>query len=197
MAMSSTTLGLVSLVLNLLLGTGLIAVLRYKIQARAADKVDFDAIVAALTEQRDNDRERIKQLERRSGELEAEISGLRIARDLDPFPSWVVDLQGCYRHVNREFERLFLEPRRQTYRDIIGKHHGDMWPPTFCRTLKALDDAAHKRPDGTARATTSVDVPHVGKATVTVHKFPVRFKGTVVAIAGYITAFDLEQELIG
>lgn len=195
--MEATALGIVSLVLNLLLGTGLVAVLRYKIQARAADKVDFDAIVAALTEQRDNDRERINGLERRSAELEAEISGLRIARDLDPFPSWVVDLQGCYRFVNREFERLFLEPRRQTYRDVIGKCHEDLWPTVFCRTLKALDEAARKRPDGTSRATTSVDVSNIGKATVTVHKFPVRFKGTVVAVAGYITAFDLDTELIG
>ena len=195
--MTSINFGLASLVLNLLLGTGLIAVLRYKIQARAADKVDFDAIVAALTEQRDNDRTRIQELERRSESWRPRSVGLRIARDLDPFPSWVVDLQDCYRHVNREFERLFLEPHRKTYRDIVGKHHGDMWPEPFCRTLKALDAAAHKRPDGTARATTTVDIPRIGKATVTVHVFPVRFKGAVVANAGYITTFDLEQELIG
>lgn len=195
--MTPTTLSLVSLVLNLLLGGGLLTVwLRFVIAKRGADRVDFDTVNEALKEQRDEALLRIAGQDRKIELLEAEINGLRIARDLDPFPNWVVDLQGCYRYVNREFERYFLEPRRQAYRDVIGKHHTDIWPADFCKTLEALDAAARKRPDGTARATTSLDIPGAGIAEVTVHKFPVRFKGAVVAMAGYITEIEPEARLV-
>ena len=195
--MNPAVVSLVSLTLNLLLGGGLLAVwLKYRIQSRSEDRTDFDAIIAVMKEQREHDHERMRELEQRAENLEAEINGLRIARDLDPFPNWVVDLQGCYRYVNREFERYFLEPRRQAYRDVIGKHHTDIWPADFCKTLEALDAAARKRPDGTARATTSLDIPGAGIAEVTVHKFPVRFKGAVVAMAGYITEIEPEARLV-
>lgn len=196
--MDQGAINLVSLVVNLLLGGGIIAAfLRHRVQVRGEDRTDFQTLVAAVEKQRNEAFERIVELERRVETQEAEIQGLRIARDLDPFPNWVVDLQGCYRFVNREFETHFLEPKKQTYRDIIGKCHSDIWPEEFCRTLKALDDAAKKRPDGTARAVTSLDIPSVGAAQVTVHKFPIRFKGAVVAVAGYITAIEPETQRLG
>ena len=99
---------------------------------------------------------------------EAEIQGLRIARDLDPFPNWLTDLGGHYTFVNRPFEERFLEPSRQTHRDIIGKSHADIWPEEFCRTLKTIDAAARKRPDGTARANTTLDIPGLNDELVTI-----------------------------
>lgn len=196
--MNQEFLNALSLAANVMLGGGLLAVwLRYKVQSRGEDRTDFNVIIEALKTQREGDREVIAEQTRRIENLEAEINGLRIARDLDPFPNWVVDLQGCYRFVNREFESYFLEPKRQTYRDIIGKCHTDLWPQEFCKTLKALDAASHQRPDGTARATTTLDIPRLGACQVTVHKFPVRFKGAVVAMAGYITVMEPDSQRIG
>lgn len=188
-------LSIVSVVANVLLGGGLLAIwLKYKVQIRSADRSDFELIVAALRQQRTDDLERVEQLERRLEDQEAEIHGLRIARDLDPFPNWVVDLHGCYKYVNREFEKYFLEHKRQTYRDVIGKCHEDIWPDAFCRTVRALNAAAAQRPDGTARAVTRLDVPNLGPCEVTIHKFPVRFKGAIVAMAGYITSIEPVKE---
>lgn len=195
--MSPTALSLISIVLNVLLGGTVVALLRYKIQARAADRVDFESINAAIQTQRDEAWEHIREQDRRIENLEAEINGLRIARDLDPFPSWVSDLQGTYRFVNREFETYFLEPNKQTYRDAVGKGHTDIFGPDFAQKIQALGEAASKRPDGTARAITALDVPRLGKCQVTVHQFPVRFKGAIVAMAGYITVIEPETERVG
>lgn len=195
--MSPSTLSLISLAINLLLGGGLIAVLKYRIQSRGADRIDFDSIAGVLSTQRDEALKRIAEQDRKIELLEAEINGLRLARDLDPFPNWVVDLQGSYRFVNREFETYFLEPERKTYRDVIGKQHSDLWPPSFCATLESLDAAARQRPDGTARAVARIDVPNFGPCDVTVHKFPIRFKGAIVAYAGYITSIEPHEERLG
>jgi hypothetical protein len=65
---------------------------------READRVDFDAITKVLTEQRDEAWAHIAKQDERIEQMEAEIQGLRLARDLDPFPNWVVDLQGCYQY---------------------------------------------------------------------------------------------------
>lgn len=199
--MEPSVVNLIGLTLSLLLGGGVggfFAVwLKYRVQVRSEDRTDFELIVAALKQQREDDRAVIDEHVRRIENLEAEINGLRIARDLDPFPNWVVDLNGCYRFVNREFESYFLEPQRKTYRDVIGKSRDDIWPEEFCRTLQNLDAVARKRPDGTARATTSLDVPNLGKCNVTVHKFPVRFKGAIVAMAGYMTVVEPQEERIG
>lgn len=193
--LSTTVLSLISIVLNILLGGGLLAIwFKYKIQVRSANRSDFELIVNALRTQREDDLERIDALETRLERQEDEIHGLRIARDLDPFPNWVVDLSGHYKFVNREFEKFFLEPRGQGYRDIIGKLHEDVWPSDFCRIIKALDAAAAKRPDGTARAVASLDIASLGKCEVTVHKFPIRFKGAIVALAGYITSIEPAKE---
>lgn len=195
--MNPNTLYFISTVLNLLLGGGLAGMwLKHRIANRVEDRTDFASITEALREQRDEAQAHVIEQDRRIANLEVEIQGLRIARDLDPFPNWVVDLQGCYKFVNREFESTFLEPVGQNYRDVIGKCHKDIWPEPFCRTLEALNAAATKRPDGTARAVTQIDVPRLGSCQVTVHKFPIRFKGAIVAWAGYITAIDPETRMI-
>lgn len=179
-------------------GGGLVAVfLRFKIQSRQADVVDFDKINAVLTKQRDEAYTYIKQQNERIENLEAEINGLRIARDLDPFPNWIVDLEGHYTFVNRPFEECFLEPQKRTYRDLIGKTHKDFWPPAFCETLRTLDASARKRPDGTARANTILSLPGIGEWEVTVHKFPCKIRGVVVAWTGYITVMDPLTERVG
>lgn len=197
--LSTTVLSLISIVLNILLGGGLLAIwFKYKIQVRSANRSDFELIVNALRTQREDDLERIDALETRLERQEDEIHGLRIARDLDPFPNWVVDRNGEYLFVNREFERYFLEPIGQTYRDIVGKTHEEHWPPDFCKILKSLDGAARTRPDGTARASAALEVPEFGRTKVTVHKFPIRFKpsGIIVAYAGFITDFEPESETV-
>lgn len=167
---------------------------------RDDDREDFHAITAELTRQRNERDQRIAMLEQRLTQMEAEIQGLRLTRELDPFPHWVVDRSGEYLFANREFEKYFLEPKGQTYRDIIGKTYEDVgWPSEFCETLKALGAAARSRPDGTARAVTSLDVPELGETQITVHQFPIRFKpsGIIVAYAGYITDIDPPNRRIG
>jgi len=187
-----------SALLGALGGGGVVAaILKYRVQFRAADKVDFEALNAEVRRQRDEALSRIAEYEQRFETMEAEINGLRIARDLDPFPHWIMDVEGRYSFVNRPFEERFLEPANKTYRDVIGKRHADLWPEEFCRTLTALDTAARKRPDGTARATTRLDVPGIGVSEVTVHKFPCRIKGVVVAFAGYFTAIEPVEERVG
>lgn len=196
--MDPALVNLASLVLNMVLGGGLIGMwLNYKVKMRGENRVDFDAIIKEVTRQRDDERDQVKEYGNRIENLEAEIQGLRIARDLDPFPNWIIDLQGCYRFVNREFETYFLEPGRKTYRDIIGKSREDVWPEAFCKTLRSLDAAARSRPDGTARATTALDIPNLGPCQVTIHKFPVRFKGAIIAFAGYMTVMEPISRKIG
>lgn len=196
--MSPATISLVSLVLNLLLGGGIVAVwLKYKLGARTADRVDFETVLAEVKAQRDEAWGHIERQDERIEHLEAEIQGLRIARDLDPFPHWLTDLDGRYTFVNRPFEERFLDPQRKTYRDIIGKTRKDIWPEEFCRTLTSLDGAARKRPDGTARASTTLDVPGIGPSQVTVHKFPCRVRGVIVAWAGYFTVIEAHDDLAG
>lgn len=187
----------VSLISALFGGGVVAALLRFRIQSRTADLTDFGAINAVLVQQRDEAFERIDKLEQRVESQEAEISGLRIARDLDPFPNWIVDLQGHYNFVNRPFEECFLEPQKKTYRDIIGKTHEDFWPATFVETLRTLDTAARKRPDGAARANTTLSLQGVGEWEITVHKIPCRIKGIIVAYAGYITIMEPVMERVG
>lgn len=195
--MEPITLAITSLVSSLLGGGLVAALLRFKIQSRTADLTDFEAINKVLVEQRDEAFERIDKLEKRAENQEAEISGLRIARDLDPFPNWIVDLEGHYSFVNRPFEECFLEPQKQTYKDIIGKTHAEFWPTAFCETLRTLDTAAKRRPDGTARANTTLSLQGIGEWEVIVHKFPCRIKGVTVAWAGYITVMDPIEERVG
>lgn len=191
-------LPLVTGLLGIMGGGGVVAaLLKYRVQARQEDRVDFSTLLSVVEKQRDEAWDHIRTQDRRIEMLEIEIHGLRIARDLDPFPNWVVDLQGRYSYVNREFEHIFLEPRGQTHRDIVGKLHKDVWPDDFCKTLSSLDAAARKRPDGAARATAQTVVPGIGRCTLVIHKFPIRFKGAIVAFAGYITAIDCEDQLIG
>jgi PAS domain-containing protein len=196
--MSNATLALISLVVNLLLGGGLVAALRHRVQMRGENRTDFTAVLQAVTEQRDEAWAHNRAQDARIANLEAEINGLRLARDLDPFPNWVVDRTGEYQFVNREFERLFLEPQGKTYRDAIGKTHEHLgWPDDFCRTLKALDTTARSRPDGRATARTTVTLPELGQVIITVHKFPIRFKDAIVAYAGFVTDITADDKLIG
>ncbi len=207
-------IGAFNLVLNLVTvllgGTAVGYVLRYKAKIkelevgersgdREADRHDFEIIVKELASQRDLALAEVKECQHRMDQMEAEIQGLRLARDLDPFPSWVVDTAGCYQFVNRAFEEHFLEPKGLSYRDAIGKCHPDLWPEDFCRVLKSLDAAARRRPDGTARARSTVDVPSLGACEVTVHKFPIRFKpsNAIVAFAGFITDMEPLEGVVG
>ena len=194
------TLSIISLVFNAILGGSLLtAILRHRIQSRGEERVDFSTVLAEVKAQRDDAWAKIEKQSERINQMEVEIQGLRLARDLDPFPNWIVDLQGRYVFVNREFEKLVLEPRGQSYRDIIGKRHEDLWQGDFCRTLKALDAAAKSRPDGTARAVTRVSIIGLGETRVTIHKFPVRLKpsGVIMGYNGYFTDISFEDEILG
>lgn len=169
-------------------------------QDHTAERSDFEAILAAMSAQINALEKKIVERDNRIQRMEDEITGLRIARDLDPFPHWVVGAENfTYLYVNREFERVFLAPLGKNYRDILGKAHEDFWPEPFCKTLYALNEAARTRPDGTARARTALDIPKLGEAQVTVHKFPVRAQpsGAIIAWAGYITGVDMEERQMG
>lgn len=195
--MEPFTLAIVSTISSILGGGLVAAILRFKVQTRSADLTDFEAINKVLVTQRDEAHNQVAAQNRRMELMEAEINGLRIARDLDPFPNWLVDLEGRYTFVNRPFEEAFLVPKRQTYRDLIGKTHEEFWPQAFCETLRTLDRAARSRPDGTARANTALNLQELGEWEVTVHKFPCKIRGVIVAWAGYITVMDPLEQRIG
>jgi PAS domain S-box-containing protein len=190
---------LLSIITTLAGGTALGVWLRYKLGsrklaveaqagARQQDRLDFEQLLAVVVGQRDDERNLNGKLEGKVERLELEIIGLRLRPDLDPFPNWIIDLEGRYIFVNREFERQFLEPQGKNYRDMIGKRHEDIWPSDFCRKLRALDEIARNTPSGHSRGVTAID----GRK-ITVHKFPYRIRGAVVAYAGYIT--DVEEEV--
>jgi PAS domain-containing protein len=165
---------------------------------RGENRTDFGAVLEAVTSQRDEAWEHNRALDARIANMEAEINGLRLVRDLDPFPNWVVDCSGEYQFVNREFERLFLQPQGKTYRDAIGKTHEQLgWPDDLCRTLKALDVEARSRPDGRAAARITVTLPELGQVVLTIHKFPIRFKDAIIAYAGFVTDVMSDDKLIG
>lgn len=201
-----TWLGLLAIILpTLLSGAALGVVLKHRIDSRRIDldeqklsldektqireaaRDDFKLILEIVTGQRDEARAEVRDMRGRFENFELEIQGLRLAQDFDPFPNWMVDLEGRYLYVSREFERQFLRDRDPplTYRDLIGKTHADHWPDDFCLTLKRLNEEARRRPDGKSRARTAL----LG-AEVTVHKFPIRVRGIIVAFAGYITEID-------
>ena len=195
---------ILQLVLNFLLGGTLLGViLRHRFQKaqlaaqvgkddRGQDLVDFNTILAEVKAQRDEAWDQIKAQDKRMETMEAEIQGLRLARDLDPFPAWIVDLQGHFIFANREFERSFLEVDGRNYRSIIGQSHSDLWPEAFCETLQLLDGKARSRPDGRARASTTLTVPRFGSVTVHVQRIPIRVAGVIVAYAGFFT--DIQSD---
>lgn len=206
---TGTIIAISSLATNIIVGGGVLRwYLKYRTDnkqiditastaVREQERLDFNTLLNEVRGQRDEAWRKIEAQSTRMTMLEAEINGLRIARDLDPFPNWVVDLQGEYIYVNREFERYFCEPDDKTYRDVIGKRHEDLWPEAFCKTLQALDLEARARPDGKAKATTKLVLPGLGSAVVTVHKFPVRFKDVIVAYAGFMTDIAADDTRIG
>lgn len=119
-------------------------------------RADFDRALDVVTGQRDDALKLVNDCYGRLEKMEMEVQGLRLARDLDPFPSWIIGLEGKYLYVNREFEKQFLEPTGQDYRSVLGETHAAVWPEAFCRTLRNLDDLARRVPDGHARATTNL-----------------------------------------
>lgn len=155
----------------------------------------LDKALAVVTGQRDDALALVAQCNNRLEKMEMEVQGLRLARDLDPFPNWIIGLDGRYLFVNREFEKVFLEPAGHDYRNVVGRSHDDVWPEAFCRTLRNLDDLARRVPDGRARATTNLVIGSAER-TVTVHKFPVRVRGTIVAFAGFITDIVNGEEAV-
>lgn len=165
---------------------------RKEASERSQDELDKDErivnlVIDKLTEQRNDALSQVETLRHRIENLELEIQGLRMAQGRDPFPRWMVDLNGCYMYVNSCFEEQFLRPEGRQASDIIGKKHEDFWPPEFAEKLHTLDALAMRRPDGRARATVIVK----GRL-ITVYKLPVRHKpsGAVLAYEGWVTDVD-------
>lgn len=141
----------------------------------------FELAVKVVTDQRNDALGLIKDMRQELGEMQLEMVGLKLANSFDPFPRWMVDLEGRYIFINTCFEECYLVPRNMYRRDIIGKGHEVLWPEEFCQRLHALDAIARARPDGKARA-----VVEIAKQEHTLFKFPVRVQGVIVAYAGYL-----------
>jgi hypothetical protein len=142
----------------------------------------FELAVKVITDQRDDALKANEEMRRRLDNTELEIVGLKLSSSFDPFPRWMVDLEGRYLFVNPCFEERFLEPMSMSRRDIVGKGHEVLWPPEVCEKIKHLNQMARSRPDGRARAVVNLD----GMGEVSLFKFPVRVHGVIVAYAGYI-----------
>jgi PAS domain-containing protein len=193
--------------LGTLLSGGLIGVwLKYRLEDRKLTaeeredlaerrRSDLDRALEVVTQQRDDALSLVKDFRNELDQMRLEVQGLRFARDLDPFPNWVIGLDGRYLYVNREFEKQFLEPAGNDYRFIVGKSHEALWPDPFCKTLRNLDDLARRVPDGRARATTVLKLGS-DERQLTVHKFPIRVRGAVIGFAGYITDIERSEEKI-
>ena len=154
-------------------------------EAREESRLDFKMILDVVTGQRDEAFAKLDQTEEKFERVELEVQGLRLAKDLDPFPNWIVDLEGRYIFVNREFEKEFLEPREHNYRWAIGRRHDEVWSAEFAAKMRTLDESARRRPDRRARATMGV-----GDRQLTVHKFAICMRGVPVAWAGYVTEIE-------
>ena len=141
----------------------------------------FELAVKVVTDQRNDALESLKEVRRELADMQLEIVGLKLANSFDPFPRWMVDLEGRYIYTNACFEEKYLEPRGMLKRDIIGQTHEALWPPEVCSKIRQLDGQARSRPDGRARA-----VLILQEEEATLYKFPVRVQGVVVAYAGYI-----------
>lgn len=141
----------------------------------------FQLAVQVITDQR-NDALRLNdEMRRRLDNTELEIVGLKLANSFDPFPRWMVDLEGRFLFVNACFEERFLQPFNKSRRDVVGHGHDSIWPPELCAKLKQLDEMARRRPDGRARAVLTMD-----GVEVSIFKFPIRVHGVIVAYAGYV-----------
>jgi hypothetical protein len=147
----------------------------------------FELAVKVVTDQRNDALELLKEQRDRLDQMELEIVGLKLASSFDPFPRWIVDLEGRYVFVNSCFEERFLRTRQPplNIRDIIGQKHDFIWPPEFCVKINMLDAQARSRPDGRARANLIIEGTQHN-----VYKFPVRLHGVIVGYAGYITYLD-------
>ena len=198
-----TFLGLIAAALG---GGGLGFFLKFLIERRKAELVDdesratrkrsdFDRALEVVTVQRDDALSLVREVREELENMKMEVQGLRLARDLDPFPNWIIGLDGKYLYVNREFEKQFLEPQGKTYRAVIGEAHETLWPDSFCRVLRQLDSVARRVPDGHAKARTSLLIGDLERG-ITVHKFPIRIRDTVVGFAGYITEIEAPEEVI-
>lgn len=183
--------GFVASVLKYKLGGRQLSVQEKKLTAderqdvRDQARSDFELILGVITRQRDDAIARADKLESKIDLIELEVQGLRLARELDPFPNWIVDLEGRYIFVNRAFEREFLDPLGQGYRWAIGKSHKDVWGEEVAAKIRTLDDAARRRPDRRARA-----VIGAKGHQLTIHKFPHCVHGVPVAWAGYVTEIE-------
>lgn len=147
----------------------------------------FELAIKVITDQRDSAIGSANELRTRLDNMELEIVGLKLASSFDPFPRWIVNLEGEYIYVNSCFEEQFLRNRNppMNIRDLIGKKHDAIWPPELCEKLKTLDAAARSRPDGRARAHVIVEGQQLN-----LYKFPVRLHGVIVGYAGYMTYLD-------
>lgn len=145
-------------------------------------KEGFKLAVEVITRQRDDAFKQVDELRRRLDNTELEIVGLKLSNSFDPFPRWMVDLDGRYLFVNWCFEERLLQPRGQARRDIVGETHDSMWPPEIGAKIRMLDQQARQRPDGRARAVVTLE-PF---GEVSIFKFPVKVHGVIVAYAGYI-----------
>lgn len=157
---------------------------RRRLEREEARK-DFELLLRVVTEQRDDAFAKIDQQNVRFEHVELELQGLRLSRDLDPFPHWIVDLEGRYLYVNAEFESAFLRHRQITPKQMIGEKHEKIFPADFASKLRLLDAQAKVRADHQARAVLSIN-----SRKVTVHKFPICVHGLPVAFAGYITEME-------
>lgn len=144
-------------------------------------KEGFELAVKVVTDQRDDALTQLREVRRELADLHLEVMGLKLSNSFDPFPRWMVNLDGKYIYVNSCFVERFLEPLGHRERDIIGQGHDFLWPPELCKKIASLDAAARVRPDGRARAVTLVN-----GVEWTIYKFPVRVQGVIVAYAGYM-----------
>lgn len=147
----------------------------------------FKLAVDVVTNQRDDALKLVQNMRTELDDMKLEIAGLKLASGFDPFPRWMVDLEGRYLYINACFEERILLPRGIHRSELIGSGHDRIWPDAFCKKLRELDVLARTRPDGRARAVVEITLDPDGVSEeFTVYKFPVRVHGVIVAYAGYI-----------
>lgn len=175
--------GLMQLALAVISGGLIQAFLSFLIRKRETNRGDFAQIVNTWKEDNLRLREENELLRRTLNDHESKIRALQYQvtmlesahQDL-PVPMWLKDLEGNMLSLNKEYEKVFLEPLGKTIDDYIGRKDVDIWPKEVAEKFRNNDEAV-LREQGPIHFTDE----NIGYKII---KFPRYASGAIVGIAG-------------
>jgi hypothetical protein len=104
---------------------------------RDADRDDFQTIIAERKSRSEEQNVEIRDLKSQINLMQSRISALEGRVAQRPFPEWSLSFNGIYTWCNTAMVAKFLRGRSADW--LIGKSHGDIWPPQVISILQRLD----------------------------------------------------------